>query len=327
MAGKKKHSLAEIRSLEREKRKRLYEACMPLSGIGWRKRLRFVVSFILELDRISEKEKIILVKDRHTRTASGTIYACTHIGGNDIQRVLQVIGESAWLMLGNPGVLYQMFLYHGLRFNGVIPFETLDRTDRRIAYARSVELLQKGGNLLIFPEAAWNLSPNLPVMKLFPGAARLAIETGADIVPIAVERYGSDYYFSIGENLCFGKAVTNETEIWHRTAELRDTLATLKWEIMERQPQLRRASLSENALAEFQNEILYKNNYGEGFTLADAEAERFHDKTVTDPEDVFAPIAGIQKITVENIKMVLHASEYSQITKNSDRKRLCRRKM
>ena len=146
---------------------------------------------------------------------------------------------------------------------------------------------------MIFPEAAWNLTPSLPVMKLFPGAAGLALETGAGNVPSAVERYEREYYFNIGANLCFGKSELTEEKVSRYTRELRDVLATLKWEIIEQQPGLKRASLSENALHEYQNEILYKNNYGEGFTLADAEAERFHDRNVTNPEDVFEPIRSI----------------------------------
>lgn len=43
---------------------------------------------------------------------------------------------------------------------------------------------------MIFPEGAWNISENLLVMKLYTGAAEMAIRTGADIVPIAIEQFG-----------------------------------------------------------------------------------------------------------------------------------------
>lgn len=54
---------------------------------------------------------------------------------------------------------------------------------------------------MIFPEGAWNVTENLPVMPLFAGAAEMGILTGAEIVPIAFEKYGKDFYVNIGKNI------------------------------------------------------------------------------------------------------------------------------
>ena len=91
-------------------------------------------------------------------------------------------------MLGDPGILYKMPIYQGLKMNGVIPLETKNRADRKIAYYRAIELLNNGGNLLIYPEGAWNVSPNEVVMKIFTGTVRMAKETGVEIIPIGVEQ-------------------------------------------------------------------------------------------------------------------------------------------
>ena len=85
--------------------------------------------------------------------------------------------------------------------NGYIPFETNNKVDRKIATKRSIEVLNNGGNLLIYPEGAWNITPNLPVMKLYDGTASMALETGADIIPIGIEQYNNDFFVSIGENI------------------------------------------------------------------------------------------------------------------------------
>ena len=60
-------------------------------------------------------------------------------------------------------------------------------------------LLQKRGNLLLFPEGTQNLSPNTLVGHLYAGAVDLAITCGAQIVPIAIKRDGGQVLFHPGE--------------------------------------------------------------------------------------------------------------------------------
>lgn len=270
-----------------EQRKAAYSSGKKLKGISLRKHLHPLVNLILKIDQIVSQEKIVIINDRHTKQSSvPTIYACTHIGGNDIQRAFQVINEPAYLMLGDPGILYRMPIYWGLRLNGVIPLETGDREDRKIAYARAIELLKKGGNLLIYPEGAWNVSPNLVVMKTFTGTVRMARETGAQIVPIAVEQYGNTFYFNVGEN--YSIPADSEKSADELNSELRDKLAALKWEIIEKQDSCLRKSIPDNHLEDFQAEIIERCNYGYGFSLEDALREAFHDKNVCPQEEAFA---------------------------------------
>ena len=194
-------------------------------------------------------------------------------------------------MLGDPGILYKMPIYQGLKLNGVIPLETKNRTDRKIAYIRSIELLNNGGNLLIYPEGAWNVSPNEIVMKTFTGTVRMAKETGVEIIPIGVEQYGKTFYFNIGENYRIDKDTSMSDD--ELNADLRDKLATLKWEIIETQPTLKREDISDNYLDEFQSEIVGRCNYGYGFSLEDAISESFHDKNITTEEEAFAHLNNI----------------------------------
>ena len=242
---------------------------------------------ILKLDQILSSEKNIIIGDMHNSKTEGPhIYACTHIGGNDIQRTFQIINVPAYLMLGDPGILYKMPIYQGLKMNGVIPLETKNKKDRKIAYNRAIELLNKNGNLLIYPEGAWNVTPNQVVMKIFTGTVRMAMETGADIIPIGVEQYGNVFYFNIGKNYTIDKNTSKTPE--ELTSELRDKLATLKWEIMEQQPVLNRETIPDNYLQLFQSEIVERCNYGYGFSLEDAISESFHDKNIISEEEVFA---------------------------------------
>lgn len=92
--------------------------------------------------------------------------------------------------------------------------------------------MESGGNLLIYPEGAWNITENQVVMPLFPGTAEIAIRTGAEIIPVATEQYGKHYYVNIGENIrTEGFDLSQKQKL---TDELRDALCTLKWEIWEK---------------------------------------------------------------------------------------------
>lgn len=82
---------------------------------------------------------------------------------------------------------------------------------------------------MIYPEDAWNIIENQVVMPLYSGAAEMAIRSGAEIVPIAMEQYDKTYYVNIGKNINLtGYALSQKRQA---TEELRDVLCTLKWEI------------------------------------------------------------------------------------------------
>lgn len=284
---RRKLAIQELVLYYAELRKYNYKNGEKLKGIEFRKKIHFLVSLVLKIDQMLSKENIILVNDEHNVNSNKPkIFACTHIGGNDIQRAFQVIKEPAYLMLGDPGILYRMPIYQGLKLNGVIPLETSDREDRKIAYKRSVELLQAGGNLLIYPEGAWNVTPNSVVMKTFTGTVRLAMETGAEIIPIGMEQYDNCFYVNVGKNYSLPYGDVKNTSYYNE--QLRDKLATLKWEIMELQPVLERKKIPDNYLNSFQNEIVNRCNYGYGFSLEDAIKESFHDKSIVSEEEVFA---------------------------------------
>lgn len=290
---KRKMAIEELVKYYAEYRIYCYNKGDKLKGIEMRKRLHPIIDLILKIDQVLSKEEIVVISNKSiVKPNESKIFACTHIGGNDIQRTFQVINEPAYLMLGDPGILYKMPIYYGLKLNGVIPLETKNKQDRKIAYNRAIELLNNGGNLLIYPEGAWNVTPNEMVMKIFTGTVRMAKETGVDIIPIAVEQYDNVFYFNVGKNYSIDK--NTNLSLTELNEDLRDKLATLKWEIMETQPKLDRAKVTDDYLDIFQSEIVNRCNYGYGFSLEDAISESFHDKNITKPEEAFAHLQEIE---------------------------------
>ena len=89
-----------------------------------------------------------------------------------------------------------------------------------------IKVLKQGIPMLIYPEGIWNLTENLPMMKIFPGAVQAAKECNVPIIPIAIEQRGKHFLLNVGDELDF-----TDTEEGVAVQILCDTLATLKWEI------------------------------------------------------------------------------------------------
>lgn len=300
ISEKRKLTIEELAQYYADLRQYKFENGVELKGIDIRKRFHFLVDFILKVDQYFSKEEVIIDKKVEGSKDRPTIFACTHVGGNDVQRTFQAIKDPAYLMLGDPGELYREAIYLVLLLNGVISLDTANKSDRKIAYKRAVELLNKNGNLLIFPEGAWNVSVNEFVLKLFGGTVRMAKETGAEIIPMGLEQYDGKFIFNVGTPYIIDPN-TNKTEK-ELTDELREKLATLKWEIIEKQPLWSRKDIPENYTETFQRNVIGNCNYGDegfGFQLEDAFKEMYHDKNITTEEEAFAHLDNI-KINTNN---------------------------
>lgn len=232
--------------------------------------------------------KLTVVCDERKRTNDkrnkSIIYACTHIGGVDIETAFEAIKSPCWLFLGDPREVYRNFDGFMLSANGVICVDSKDKEDRRIGKETAIGLLKNGGSLLIFPEGAWNISENEPVMGLFSGTAEIAIRSGAEIVPIAMECYDKHMYVAIGENKEISKYSMQDKYIL--TRDLRDNLATLKWRIFETIGIQKRSEITTDYKEEFINSII-NDNKDTSYSLQDVVDTRFVDRNVTTYEEAF----------------------------------------
>lgn len=119
-------------------------------------------------------------------------------------------------------------------------------------------------------------------MPLYSGAAEIAIRSGCEIVPVAIEQYDRRYYVNIGENINL-----NEYEISQKkeaTENLRDTLCSLKWEIWEKYGKALRKDIPEGFSETFLAQ--YEAQTDEAYTLEDIHNTRYHPKVVS-PEEAF----------------------------------------
>lgn len=284
----RKLSIEELARYYKEQRKEAIEEGIPLSekSIRIRNKIHQLLLKIVIIDRLFNHETVTVLKDERVKNNHPKVFACTHIGGNDIQRTFEAIKDPAYLFLGDPQELYRNLEGLLLYLNGVICLETRDKIDRGIAKKRSIELLEKGGNLLIYPEGAWNISPNLPVMKLYKGAVNIAVKTKADLIPIAIEQIENHFYVSIGKNIITRDMENIDTNLLNQT--LRDAMATEKWHIWESIGVYSRDIVKNQTVDNYQQSIVKKCSYN--FTLEDVLETMYKDPNEISHDEVFAPI-------------------------------------
>ncbi len=229
--------------------------------------------------------RLAILRDDRRHTNRPIIFCPTHIGGVDIEMSFLAIKTPCWILLGDPRELYKGLDGMMLQMNGWIPLDVLVKEDRSAAKAQMAALLKKGGNLLLFPEGAQNVSPNALLSPLYAGAVDLAITCGAEIVPIAIGRNGNSYFFILGENICYDGCSYEDR--FRLTDDLRTQMASLKWEIIERLPPIKRAQLQENAYDNFIKDVITMNTEY-SLTVDDIRAELFHPKGIVDPAEAFA---------------------------------------
>lgn len=293
----KKMNQEELNQYYRALRKHEYETNAPVKGINLRKKIYCLVNFALRMDKIFSGRTVKKIEDKRVKTTKPRIYACTHIGRYDIESAIEAIGEATWFVMGDPGETYTNFNGLILRLHGVSWFDMGDdeecKFDAHTVNVRQKKILTAGGNELCFPEAAWNIDPVLPVGEIHPGVVKRAIETGAEIIPVAIEQYRGKhlkhYYVNIGKNMDLaGKTFDDVDEI---AQELRANMAALKWDIWEKKGFTLRNQIPllwEDGYEDFIDSIMCDTE--NGYTIEEISRTKYqseNSKNIVTPEEAF----------------------------------------
>lgn len=196
--------------------------------------------------------------------------------------------------------------------NGVVMFNRKVASSRQSSIAKAVRVMQHGADLIVFPEGVWNKSPNKLMIDLWPGIYRIACETGAKIVPVV--HYMRDFD-NKGKNNPIHTVIDDPVHIddlsEHAALEyVRDILATWFYLMMEIYGRTTREELLEGIGHPLE---VWGHQLREGVKVVaryDKEIELSADyrpKWKVLPQDVWRPVAEIEKITKDNILHVLYA--------------------
>lgn len=247
---------------------------------------------LLTINRKMHRQKLSIISDQSNKTNKPVIYAVTHIGKYDFEMVTEALRKPFYVLSGDWKLMYGTIDDLFFRANGVIYVDTEDKSDRRNTYEASVLCLKDGNSLMWFPEGIWNLSDHLPMLGLYSGVTRAAIEANVEIIPIAIDQNENEFNINIGKNIKPEELLENGTE------KLRDIMATLKWEIWEQYDLLSRRSIPSNYYdiflekrinewPQFNLDIIRKREYKDKYITTREEAFAFEENLIPNPNNMF----------------------------------------
>lgn len=156
------------------------------------------------------------------------IYIANHFGVNDIPTAAQIIQKHVFALVSNEDRHKLDGLF--LELNGVIWTSRTDKSLRKKSKNEIILHLRRGENVLMYPEATWNNSPNLLMLPMNYGCITISQETAVPIVPLYL-------FFHKESNTCYvkiHKPFVPSADSLDSINKLRDIMATTAFNYMEK---------------------------------------------------------------------------------------------
>lgn len=200
--------------------------------------------FMMLLTRTKVKCKVETVNSCNPMPGKPIIFAANHSAFQDTPIMLRVIKRRSYALLGKQNLAFIDRVFFAL--NGTIWVDRKDKADMAATKDGILAYLRKGQSVLWFPEGTWNLTASQLMMPMKWGIIEVARSAGAQIIPAALDydREANTCRVKFGDPMS-GDSLENKAEA---IRDLRDTMATLRWDLMCDQPVLHRADINPEQL-------------------------------------------------------------------------------
>ena len=235
--------------------------------------LKFIHPAIIKI--LSAGRRFDLIVEGKIPAHQQCIFVANHFCIHDIPTAGEIIGVHTYVLVSDE----DKYTFSGLALsmNGVIWVNRFSKVSRARARERIIAHLKAGHNILIYPEATWNLTSNLPMLPMNWGVIGISKETDVPIVPI---------YLLFSDKVCRAKVgefyypVHDDIE---EINELRDKMATMCFDLMSEQPTYSREEISSDYAT-----ISIKKRYNE-YSRAKRDPEgvmKYESQFIFKPKDV-----------------------------------------
>ncbi len=253
-------------------------------------KLRKIINPLLRnyIAPLTSKNKYHIENDVELNTDRPIIFAGTHGLKDDVALGLHASNTHTYVLFASLPDFFGTLDGPALWANGVILFDRKNKENRKSVIQKMRKAIELGADILMFPEGTLNKTENLIVQKLFPGIYNLATETNALIVCIAMVQENKDVY----AQLCAPIDVSN-LNMNDGLMLIRDTLATAKYELMEKYSHISRQSICstreywQNFISDLENEMLPFYDYEIEYS------SQYIDKNIIEYDDAFAHLQNI----------------------------------
>lgn len=247
-------------------------------------RLRDIIHpFVLILTKSRVKFQVIWEQPPASLMDKPIIFAVNHTNSFDspiaAKAISRVFGRRCYLLVGKQRLWFSDKLWFFL--NGTIWVDRTDPADIAAVKDTIIAYLRRDQSIMWFPEGTWNLTDNLLMLPMKWGIIDVASKAGAQIVPVVLDydRMTMSCRVNFGMPIAPDKTTNKADAI----RELRDSMATLRWKLWEKQTPLKYDEIDRAALKE---DILLAI---EEYTPLDLDFEQsIIFQPYTSPEEAFA---------------------------------------
>lgn len=225
----------------------------PLTDLGVVMKARdFLYPLLMFLTGTKVRCKVETVNTYTPLPSKPIIFAANHSAFQDTPIMLRVTRRRSHALLGKQNLAFIDRVFFAL--NGTIWVDRRDKADMAATKDGILAYLRKGQSVLWFPEGTWNLTPSQLMMPMKWGIIEVARSAGAQIIPAALDydREANTCRIKFGIPMA-GDALENKAEA---IRDLRDTMATLRWDLMCNQPILHRADITPEQLKEEMYQVI-----------------------------------------------------------------------
>lgn len=212
--------------------------CLESILVMYYKHLKLIHKPLLAVMKSTRDFDLQIIDGNNLPDYSPVIYVVNHTNSHDIPVASEVIKKHHNVLLGKQPL--KIIDRIAFCLNGVIWVDRKNRLSKHNAKSEIIKCLNNKTNILMFPEGTWNRSDNKIMLPLYWGCVDIAKSCNVPICPIILDYTPKVCYAKVGKPIVINETESKQTAINH----IRDEMATLRWELWEKQPILKRDELS-----------------------------------------------------------------------------------
>ncbi len=313
------------------------EKTISKEGIAARKRIHFIIDKLGPLflgnpqvieDRMflaDQSDDLILdAKNAVVLPDEPVIWVANHGFKDDILASVLAAKRHAYVLLASLPHAYNSFDGVTAWLNGTIITNRKVQTSRKAVIDKCKKVLENGSDVLIFMEGVWNKTPEKLVLDLYPGAYKLAKETGYKIVPIT--HYIKDPAGIKDKSNIIHTVIDHPIDVSDMSQEealslIRDNHATWTYLMMDKYGRSTRDEILNgfaNADEAWEYELARRRQTVGKYDETIEMSADFRNKKIARPEEVWEVIANIDNVTSANAADFAFAKQLVKREKRRD---------
>lgn len=313
-------------------KKELIDTNSPLPDVTKAKLKYPFTKVLLKAITLFSGEKISWLKGQNIKLPKDktVIFANTHRFKPDFEKITIKTKRASFVVASDFKNSYNTISGWYFNTRPTIFVDPYSKEDKFYSFEMMKKYLKEGLDCTIFPEAVWNLSENKIILDTFFGSVKAALETDSLIVCTAIERYGKKYVINRAEPIDFTNVVKKYTDIQFSDLDptdsnqqeiintiirecnivMRDTMATLLYEIWEKEAQenglTQRKTLPDNYWESFVDNL---TSEWPGYKMSDNVEQQFQNKKDKEQREVETDIEKIKHNLNDNNSFMVASDE------------------